>query len=312
MHGNMFDLKALKDLSIVNFEIAIQQREEYSVEIYTLAGSFDGFARSADAWTAIGSSTVNGAGSRERVPLHQNDIDEVQITAGSTQAFYVTLPGRGYLSYSFGSNFGAVYASDDNLQFMQGSGIAYPFFWEFRPRIFNGAIVYITDPEEASSSPSLSISSSPSIHPTLASSSSPSSVGSDSPTASPSLSPSSVGSDSPSNSPTSSPSSVGSDSPTASLSTSPSSVGTDSPTASPSSSPSSVGSESPTVSLSSSPSSGNIYVRVLNLLNTYDPSMTEEEKNALIAQVRLILTDGTTYSSNIGSIVFEDERARLI
>merc|ERR1712232_770033 len=123
-------------------------------------------------------------------------------------------------------------------------------------------------------------------------------------------SPSSVGSDSPTASPSSPPSSVGSDSPTASPSLSPSSVGSDSPTASPSTSPSSVGSESPTVSLSSSPSSGNIYVRVLNLLNTYDPSMSEEEKNALIAQVRLILTDGTTYLSNIGSIVFEDERAR--
>jgi hypothetical protein len=257
-NGNMFDLVALSDVRIVSFDVVAQQTGLVEFEVYTKQDTFVGHALSAASWTLIGTSTITGLGSGNSVPLYANDLDTVTISKGLTQAFYVTVINPNYaVSYTIGSSFGAVYVEDNHLQFLQGSGAAYPFAYEFKPRIFNGAIKYIVDVVET-----------------------------DAPTSTPSIAPSADVTDAPTSSPSFAPSATVTDRP----------------------------SVSPVVEKSSSPTTGgtiNIYAQALQLLKTYDVAMSDDEKNALVSQVRLLLSEYIASISSSG-IPFEDEAARRL
>merc|ERR1712125_42432 len=75
------------------------------------------------------------------VPLGARVFNPVYMKAGATQAFYITFPS-GSIAYTNGNSFGAVFAQDDNLQFLEGSGVPHQFAGRFSPRVWNGAITY--------------------------------------------------------------------------------------------------------------------------------------------------------------------------
>ena len=66
---------------------------------------------------------------------------DVTIPAGETYAFYVTTTAVG-VYYTNGTAVGSVFASDANIEFLEGTGNPYPFGGVFSPRIFNGVIHY--------------------------------------------------------------------------------------------------------------------------------------------------------------------------
>ncbi|MFT6081635.1 MAG: hypothetical protein ACI8UD_002920 [Planctomycetota bacterium] len=95
----------------------------------------------AAAWTLVGSAagvTSNGGNVATLLPICVNTF----VPAATTQAFYVTVTNGTAINYTNGTATGALFASNADLEFYEGSGLAYPFVANFNPRVWNGNINY--------------------------------------------------------------------------------------------------------------------------------------------------------------------------
>ncbi|MDC7996311.1 proprotein convertase P-domain-containing protein, partial [Altibacter sp. HG106] len=142
--GNMFDIMAVNDLTVQSFDVSMDAGTTDDVEIYFKTGTWVGFDQDPGAWTLVETVTdVTSEGDNVPTPLNTNlDID---VAAGETVAFYVTLVNTTNIAYTDGTTTGDLFASDANLEFYEGAGKAYPFDLTFDPRVFNGNIVYDVD-----------------------------------------------------------------------------------------------------------------------------------------------------------------------
>ena len=141
--GNMFDIMAINDLTVDSFDISFDSGVTDDVEIYFKTGTWVGFDADPAAWTLLTTVTgVTSAGDNVPTPLSLNL--GVDVLAGETVAFYVTLTTTTAINYTNGTVVGALFASDANMEFYEGAGNPYPFAGTFAPRIFNGNIVYST------------------------------------------------------------------------------------------------------------------------------------------------------------------------
>ncbi len=142
--GNMFDIVAINDVRICDLDVHLSSVGPETVAVYAVSagGSFLGNENNPAAWTLLGMANVMGAGAGNPVPLHLGL--GVPIPAGSRHGFYVTCTTGGDLLYTSGASTGSVYASDSNLQVLEGTGNAYPFGFTFSDRVWNGRVYYET------------------------------------------------------------------------------------------------------------------------------------------------------------------------
>ncbi len=140
--GNMFEVVAVNDIIINSFDA--HPMGNTTIAIYYKTGTYIGFEANASAWTLVGTAVVTAQpfGTPTPVPVPIN----LTIMSGQSYSFYVTSTNTAVsLNYSNGTNEGAIYASDANLQFKEGKGLEYPFTnggGTFSPRIWNGRIHY--------------------------------------------------------------------------------------------------------------------------------------------------------------------------
>jgi hypothetical protein len=140
--GNMFDLVGVTPVVITGFDVNLTGTATIEVYSVTAGTTYVGNETNSSAWTLLGSAANVvglGAGVPTPVPLTFN----VPINPSQVQGFYVTTTA-GTLTYTNGTSLGAVFASNSNLQFLEGIGNAYPFGAIFSPRIWNGRIHYTT------------------------------------------------------------------------------------------------------------------------------------------------------------------------
>ncbi len=144
--GNMFDVNAITDVTIDSFDINADTGATFDVEVYAKTGTWVGFEADPGAWTLIGTAVgVVSNGDGVATPLNLA-LDYV-MAAGETHAFYVTPTdfSTGGLNYTNGTGTGNVFASDANIEFLEGAARGYPFSGStFQPRVFNGNILYTT------------------------------------------------------------------------------------------------------------------------------------------------------------------------
>jgi hypothetical protein len=161
--GIMFNITALKWVTITQFAANINPVNSGYVKIYYKQWTWQDSTTNPAAWTFIDSAMVTSAGYGEAtvIPVNVN----VTIPAGNTAAFYITGTGSLRLVYSNGTLEDAVQAGDTSLQVKQGIGIAYPFGSIYTPRIFNGQVFYCDAPvgvnEESTSEADVTIAPNP-------------------------------------------------------------------------------------------------------------------------------------------------------
>ncbi|MBL4663240.1 MAG: proprotein convertase P-domain-containing protein, partial [Flavobacteriaceae bacterium] len=142
--GNMFDINAINDITIQSFDINGDTGATFDVEVYAKTGTYVGSETDPGAWTLLGTApgvVSNGDGVATPLNLALNYV----MAAGETHAFYVTPTdfSTGGFNYTNGTTVGAVFASDANLEFLEGAGSGYPFDGTlFSPRVWNGNIIY--------------------------------------------------------------------------------------------------------------------------------------------------------------------------
>lgn len=142
--GNMFDMNALTDVTVQSFDINGDVGAIFDVEVYAKSGTYVGSETDPGAWTLIGTApgvVSNGDGVATPLGLALG----YAMAAGETHAFYVTPTDftSGGFNYTNGNAVGDVFASDANIEFLEGAGSGYPFNGTlFSPRVFNGNIIY--------------------------------------------------------------------------------------------------------------------------------------------------------------------------
>ncbi len=164
LDGIMFDVTALQTVTINCFEMNFAAGTCDPV-IRHKDGTHAGFEALPGAWTAIDS--LDGVvGTGPDLPTYIAIDVNVTIPAGATHAFYISNRGSAApnAKYTDGTTFGAVFASDANLQVREGTGINYPFAFNLNPRKFNGGIYYTsgtTGVEQRANTLAFSISPNP-------------------------------------------------------------------------------------------------------------------------------------------------------
>lgn len=142
--GNMFDINAITDVTVQSFDIHGDTGATFDVEVYAKSGTYVGSETDPGAWTLIGTApgvVSNGDGVATPLGLALG----YAMAAGETHAFYVTPTdfSTGGFNYTNGNAVGDVFASDANIEFLEGAGSGYPFNGTlFSPRVWNGNIIY--------------------------------------------------------------------------------------------------------------------------------------------------------------------------
>jgi hypothetical protein len=145
--GNMFDIKAAKDLSVTNFAVHAASASIVTVKIYkkTRTGKFLGTQSDRTNWTKIGQATFETKAQGLPSILPGGSFAPVFVKAGVVQAFYITFTSASNLNrYSIGSSYGTVHASNGDLQIRYGYAKHYLFGKDVTSRAWNGIIYYRT------------------------------------------------------------------------------------------------------------------------------------------------------------------------
>ncbi len=138
--GNMFNVNVLSATGIdvealqLNLDVG-----SWNVRLYTLNSSYVGNETNSGIWTLRDS--LNGLISTAANAPTSWNINDFFLESG-VEAFYVRVANGTAMNYTNGTSEGALVAGNANLQIFQGTGNAGLFGTQFRPRIWNGSIIF--------------------------------------------------------------------------------------------------------------------------------------------------------------------------
>ena len=158
--GNSFDITATVGIEVVGWDINLDTVvPQWTVDVWTRAGTANGYEGVADGWTLLGSEVVVGAGVDQ--PTHL-DIGGLVVTAGETVGVIITaheaVSGTGGFNYTNGAS-QTFSNADISVTTFRGLGDGFPPTSIFDDRMWNGTVHYnyLTTPAGDSSWGSLKI-----------------------------------------------------------------------------------------------------------------------------------------------------------
>jgi hypothetical protein len=139
--GNMVDFVIHNTLNIYAFDMLPSSNSTNAgFEVYYKVGSYQGAETDATAWTLL--QTFTNQNVITDVPHRLTLTNPLQLTGGgTTYSFYLTRTDAS-VRYTSTSNEYAVYVSNNDMDILEGIGKSYPFGSTFRPRMWNGTVVY--------------------------------------------------------------------------------------------------------------------------------------------------------------------------
>ncbi len=139
-NGNMFAVKALRDVVITSLDINTMYRGNGAVKVYSRPGGYAGHI-SIDGWQLVydnSSTELNGRG--RATPLARG-FTSVSVRSGEYHSFYVYSEEK--LVYKRGYIEGLIYVNDRSLAIYQGIGMRGHFgSVVYSPRVWSGTILY--------------------------------------------------------------------------------------------------------------------------------------------------------------------------
>ncbi|MCB0737089.1 MAG: T9SS type A sorting domain-containing protein [Bacteroidetes bacterium] len=142
-NGNMFTIKAKQSIVIDSFTLNTNA-DSSRYRVYYKTGTYTGFENDSTAWTFLGqANNVDVASTTFPATVTLPLAINLCIEKGDSLSFYISSTVRNHnLEYTDGTNLGAVYAQNTELEFYEGIGKRWPFGSNYRPRIWNGIIHY--------------------------------------------------------------------------------------------------------------------------------------------------------------------------
>jgi len=140
--GNMFNVRAEKDIMIRSIDIHTASTGNVEVEVWTRSGSYRSQESSSRGWFLIVDTVVQGRGQGYATPIPEEAFaSAIDMTQGEIRGWYVTLKSPDMI-YSIGSLDGAIFVDNEDLTFGEGSAKTYPFGTTYKPRVWNGSFNY--------------------------------------------------------------------------------------------------------------------------------------------------------------------------
>ena len=139
--GNMFSVRALRDVSVTSLVINAMSKGRGEVKVYTRSGSYTDHVLSSQGWKLIYSNQALVHEKRGQ-PTELGDFSKpVLIKSGAIQSFFVHTSKS--LVYTAGTKEGDTYISDDSILVFEGIGTTGIFSGAtYSPRIWGGTIRY--------------------------------------------------------------------------------------------------------------------------------------------------------------------------
>ncbi|MCC5916311.1 MAG: T9SS type A sorting domain-containing protein [Cryomorphaceae bacterium] len=139
-NGNMVDFEIKNTLNIYAFDMLPSSSSTTAgFEIYYKVGSYQGAETDATVWTLLESFTNRNV--TIDVPHRLTLTTPIQLNANTTYSFYLTRTDAS-VRYTSTSNEYGIYASNADMDILEGVGKSYPFGSTFRPRMWNGKVIY--------------------------------------------------------------------------------------------------------------------------------------------------------------------------
>jgi len=139
--GNMFSVRALRDVSVTSLVINAMSKGRGEVKVYTRSGSYTDHVLSSQGWELIYSNQGVVHKKRGQATELGDFLTPVLIKSGSIQSFFVHSSNS--LVYTVGTNEGDTYTSDDSVVIYEGIGTTGIFSGATNsPRVWGGIIRY--------------------------------------------------------------------------------------------------------------------------------------------------------------------------
>ena len=137
--GNMFVVRAKRDIAISSFAINPNSRGYGAVKVYTRAGNYTNHEQSSVGWDLIFDNPLVKH-KRRGMETDLGDFHkQVIIAGGSFQSFFVT-SSKGMV-YQMGKQEFAVFESDESMEILEGIGTDGEFEGKiFSPMVWGGKI----------------------------------------------------------------------------------------------------------------------------------------------------------------------------
>jgi len=120
MHGNMFDIEAMKDMLIHGLDVMASINTVFSIKVYTRTGTYKRHETNIFGWDLILDEVdIWSKGGNKATPL-PDFSDPIEMLAGTTRAFYVT-SSEPVLLCSMGMQEGEIATSNSNLRLYVGT-----------------------------------------------------------------------------------------------------------------------------------------------------------------------------------------------
>ena len=140
-NGNVFKIKAVKDITITGFTIHAYSRGTGSIKVWDKSGDYVGHQYNPSMWNEIQANTVVGKGYRSGTVLAKL-VTPISVAAGSFHSFYFYSTDLMIL-FSSGTVEGSTYKQNSDIIFYEGKfnggsefgGVGGPYVW-------NGIIEY--------------------------------------------------------------------------------------------------------------------------------------------------------------------------
>ncbi len=140
--GEMFDIVALRDLSIIGVQFAFRTIGlTDTMDIYTKSGTYVGSEGNAAAWTLSASGEVTVAALNTPSPVFLLPVP-IGMAAGERLGIYIRRENPNSVAQTNGNGAGTLEASDGNLQIFEGIGVSNAFGATIGSRIPNVTIHY--------------------------------------------------------------------------------------------------------------------------------------------------------------------------
>ena len=116
----MFFVKTMRDVEITSFGFYRNSADTDRVEIWTRTGTYQDNKMSSNGWSLVYDSLVTSQGG-----MSNTGNFNVTIPSNAIQSFYIY--SKDIVMYSVGSEEGALFSSNDSLEFYGGIGMTQKF-----------------------------------------------------------------------------------------------------------------------------------------------------------------------------------------
>eukprot|EP00542_Grammatophora_oceanica_P015099 CAMPEP_0194040196 /NCGR_PEP_ID=MMETSP0009_2-20130614/12243_1 /TAXON_ID=210454 /ORGANISM="Grammatophora oceanica, Strain CCMP 410" /LENGTH=186 /DNA_ID=CAMNT_0038683265 /DNA_START=1 /DNA_END=561 /DNA_ORIENTATION=- len=161
-YGHMFDISALKDISVTSLEFQTTSTNTETIQVWTKDGTYVGYETNDFVWALIGEIDVVGQGTGQLTALPRDLFGRTgwSVRAGMKRSFFIVardtiicfqerfVDVNGTKTHLI--NYGEKVYENEDMEINVGTGVQYGFINNGPPNVFNGVVEYVVRSDEES------------------------------------------------------------------------------------------------------------------------------------------------------------------